>query len=224
MQNVQKGDIAYLYAAHPESAVRFKVEVVASQLPYSKEMDAEDEFAASGNSNSDDSNRKYFLVRPIAETHSPVLKHGALMSKGVMGKRPSTTKLSKDEFKPLREYIEQHFGDATPANEPFAPASEKKAKPKKQKKPKVKIDRRPPFKFSMIGLKPGDTIIFAPNGEEVRINSENTVDYDGQILTLSHFCKIYMPDENSENKEYQGPAHFTYKGKTLDEIRKEKEK
>ena len=39
VQNVQKGDIAYLYAARPESAVRFKVEVVASQLPYSKEMD-----------------------------------------------------------------------------------------------------------------------------------------------------------------------------------------
>ena len=76
----------------------------------------------------------------------------------------------------------------------------------------------------MIGLKPRDTIIFAPNGEEVRVNSENTVDYDGQILTLSRFCKIYMPDEDSENKEYQGPAHFTYNGKTLDEIRKEKEK
>ena len=67
--NVQKGDIAYLYAARPESAVRFKVEVVASQLPYSKEMDVEDEFVASGSSNSDDSDKTYFLVRPIAETH-----------------------------------------------------------------------------------------------------------------------------------------------------------
>ena len=114
VQNVQKGDIAYLYAARPESAVRFKVEVVVSQLPYSKEMDVEDEFVASGSSNSDDSNKTYFLVRPIAETHSPALKHGALMSKGLMGKRPSTTKLSKDEFKALKEYIEQHFDDTTP--------------------------------------------------------------------------------------------------------------
>ena len=220
VQNVQKGDIAYLYAARPESAVRFKVEVVASQLPYSKEMDVEDEFIASGNNNSDNGNRKYFLVRPIAETHSPALKHEALMSKGLMGKRPSTTKLSKDEFKPLREYIEQHFGDTTSIE---TPAPKKQAKPKKQEKPKAKTDRRPPFKFSMIDLKPGDTIIFAPNGEEVRVNSENTVDYDGQILTLSRFCKIYMPDVDSENKEYQGPAHFLYNGRTLDEIRKEKE-
>ena len=218
--NVRKGDIAYLYAARPESAVRFKVEVVASQLPYSKEMDVEDEFVASGSSNSDDSDKTYFLVRPIAETHSSALKHEVLMSKGLMGKRPSTTKLSKEEFKALREYIEQYFDEAYPT----APAPKKKAKSKKQEKPKAKTDRRPPFKFSMIGLKPGDTIIFAPNGEEVRVNSENTVDYDGQILTLSRFCKIYMPDNDSENKEYQGPAHFTYNGKTLDEIRKEREK
>ena len=110
--NVHKGDIAYLYAARPESAIRFKVEVVASQLPYSPEMDVEDEFVASGNTNSDDSNKTYFLVRPIAETHSSALKHEAMMSKGLMGKRPSTTKLSKEEFKSLRQYIEQHFYDA----------------------------------------------------------------------------------------------------------------
>ena len=111
VQNVQKGDIAYLYSARPESAVRFKVEVVASHLPYSKEMDVEDEFAASGISNSDGSNKTYFLVRPIAETRSPELKHEAMMNRGLMGKRPSTTKLSKEEFKALREYIEQHFYD-----------------------------------------------------------------------------------------------------------------
>ena len=112
VQNVQKGDIAYLYSARPESAIRFKVEVVASQLPYSPEMDVEDEFVASGNTDSDDSDKTYFLVRPIAETHSSALKHEAMMSKGLMGKRPSTTKLSKEEFKSLKHYIEQHFDDA----------------------------------------------------------------------------------------------------------------
>ena len=189
-------------------------------------MNEGDEFAKSQRIDESFKNKKYFLVRPIAETHSPALKHGALMSKGLMGKRPSTTKLSKEEFKPLREYIEQHFDDATPAEEPATPTPKKNPKPQKQAKPKAKTktDRRPPFKFSMIGLKPGDTIIFAPNGVEVRVNSENTVDYDGQILTLSRFCKIYMPDNDSENKEYQGPAHFTYNGKTLDEIRKKIEK
>lgn len=221
VQNVQKGDTAYLYAARPESAIRFKVEVVASQLPYSKEMDVEDEFVASGSSNSDDRNKTYFLVRPIAETHSQALKHGALMSKGVMGKRPSTTKLSKDEFKALKEYIEQHFKEAAPADEP---ALQKKAKSKKQEKTKAKTNRRPPFKFSMIGLKPGDVVYFEHGDIPVTVVSENTVAYDNEIYTLSRFCKHFMPEEGSENREYQGPAHFILNDKTLDEIRKEKEK
>ena len=219
VQNVQKGDTAYLYAARPESAIRFKVEVVASQLPYSKEMDVEDEFVASGSSNSDDRNKTYFLVRPIAETHSQALKHGALMSKGVMGKRPSTTKLSKDEFKALKEYIEQHFKEAAPADEP---ALQKKAKSKKQEKTKAKTNRRPPFKFSMIGLKPGDVVYFEHGDIPVTVVSENTVAYDNEIYTLSRFCKHFMPEEGSENREYQGPAHFILNDKTLDEIRKEK--
>lgn len=219
--NVQKGDIAYLYAARPESAVRFKVEVVASQLSYSKEMDVEDEFVTSGSSNSDDSNKTYFLVRPIAETHSPALKHGVLMSKGLMGKRPSTTKLSKDEFKALREYIEQNF-DATPAEEPAAP--QKVTKSKKQETQKVKTNRRPAFRFSMIGLKPGDVVYFEHGDIPVTVVSENTVAYDNEIYTLSRFCKHFMPEEGSENREYQGPAHFLYNGRTLDDIRKDKEK
>lgn len=219
--NVQKGDIAYLYAARPESAIRFKVEVVASQLPYSPEMDVEDEFASSGNSNSDGSSKTYFLVRPIAETHSPDLKHATLMSKGLMGKRPSTTKLSKDEFKALREYIEQHFDEIATAE---VPSSQKKAKSKKQEKSKVKTDRRPPFKFSMIGLKPGDVVYFEHGDIPVKVVSENTVAYDNEIFTLSRFCKHFMPDEGSENREYQGPAHFLYNGRTLDDIRKDKEK
>ena len=146
------------------------------------------------------------------------------MSKGLMGKRPSTTKLSKEEFKPLRQYIEQHFDDAAPSEKPVALAPAKKAKPKKQDKPKAKTDRRPPFKFSMIGLKPGDVVYFEHGDIPVTVVSENTVAYDSEIYTLSRFCKHFMPFEGSEDREYQGPAHFLYNGRTLDDIRKEKEK
>ena len=222
VQNVQKGDIAYLYAARPESAIRFKVEVVASQLPYSKEMDVEDEFVASGSSNSNGSNKTYFLVRPIAETHSPALKHEALMSKGLMGKRPSTTKLSKDEFKALREYIEQQFDGTTPTEESAAP--QKKAKPKKLEKPKAKTDRRPPFRFSMIGLKPGDTITFESTGVIVKVASDNTIEYNDEEYTLNRFVTSFLPDEKRiQAGTYQGPKFFTYKGKSLWALRLEKE-
>jgi len=222
--NVQKGDIAYLYSARPESAIRFKVEVVASQLPYSPEMDVEDEFVASGNTNSDDSDKTYFLVRPIAETHSSALKHEAMMSKGLMGKRPSTTKLSKEEFKSLKQYIEFHFDDAIPANDPIAPAPAKKAKPKKQDKPKAKADRRPPFKFSMIGLKPGDELTFDSTGVKVKVTSDNTIDYQGKEFTLNRFVLEYLPEEKRiPAGTYQGPKYFTYNGKNLWQLRLEKE-
>lgn len=106
--NVQKGDIAYLYSNSPESAIRFKVEIVDSQMPYSHEMDVEDEFAQ-GETNSDDHGEKFFLVRPLAETHSPALTLPVLQSKGLMGKRAATTILSNEGFKKLREYIEKNF-------------------------------------------------------------------------------------------------------------------
>ena len=222
--NVQKGDIAYLYSARPESAIRFKVEVVASQLPYSPEMDVEDEFVASGNTNSDDSGKTYFLVRPIAETHSSALKHEAMMSKGLMGKRPSTTKLSKEEFKSLKQYIEFHFDDAIPANDPIAPAPAKKAKPKKQDKPKAKADRRPPFKFSMIGLKPGDVVTFNSTGAKVKVASDNTIEYQSKEFTLNRFVVENLPDEKRiPAGTYQAPKYFTYNGKTLWQLRLEKE-
>ena len=225
VQNVQKGDIVYLYAARPESAIRFKVEVVASQLPYSSEMDVEDEFAVSGNSNSDGSSKTYFLVRPIAETHSPALKHEAMLSRGLMGKRPSTTRLSKEESQPLREYIEQHFDDAAQTEEPVVPASVKKAKPKKRDKPKTQTDRRPPFKFSMIGLKKGDVINFESTGVEVRVVSDNTIEYQGEEFTLNRFVTKYLPDEKRiPAGTYQGPKFFMYNGKSLWQLRLEKER
>ena len=221
--NVQKGDIAYLYANAPKSSVRFRVEIVDSQLPYSPIMDEENEFMKSGISNSDNSKHFFFLVRPLAETESPALKHEVLMRNGLMGKRPSTTILSKEEHKPLREYIEQHFDDTATANKPVVPVLAKKTKPKKQVKPKNKADRRPPFKFSMIGLKPGDVVYFKHGEIPVTVISDNTVAYDSEIYTLSRFCKHFMPDEGSENKAYQGPAYFLYNGKTLDDIRKDLE-
>ncbi len=224
LQNVQKGDIAYLYACRPESAVRFKVEVVDSHIPYSSDMDVEDEFQVKGDSNRDNSDKKFFLVRLISETNSAALKHAAMVSQNLIGKRPSTTKLSKEEFKPLREYIELHFEDDFVGEKSVIPVLQEKAKRRKQEKSSMKDERRPPFKFSMIGLKPGDVVYFEHGKIPVTVVSENTVEYANEIYTLSRFCKHFMPGEGSENREYQGPRHFIYQGKTLDEIRKDKEK
>ena len=143
------------------------------------------------------------------------------MSKGLMGKRPSTTKLSKDEYKALREYIEQHFDEAAPA---AAPAPQKKAKSKKQEKQKAKTDRRPPFKFSMSGLRPGDELTFDYTGAKVKVASDNTIDYQGKEFTLNRFLLEYLPEEKRiPAGTYQGPKYFIYNSKTLWQLRLEKE-
>lgn len=208
-KRIAKGDRGYVYSSDPDKAILYRFDVIESQLPYSKVMDRDEQFS----NGKGESNKEYgakgglfVLIRVNGTVEDKRFSLPVLLKNGLKGAPQGAIRISQEEYKLLLSFVDANFGiapeDANPAKKP----------------------RRAPFKFSMIGLKPGDTIIFAPNGEEVRVNSENTVDYDGQILTLSRFCKIYMPDEDSENKEYQGPAHFTYNGKTLDEIRKEKEK
>ena len=208
-KRITKGDRGYVYSSDPDKAILYRFDVVESQLPYSKVMDRDEKFS----NGKGESNKEYgakgglfVLIRVNGTLEDKRFSLPILLKNGLKGAPQGAIRISQEEYKPLLDFVDANFENAT-------------EDVKATKKP-----RRAPFKFSMIGLKPGDIINFAPNGEEVRVNSENTVDYDGQILTLSRFCKIYMPDEDSENKEYQGPAHFTYNGKTLDEIRKEKEK
>lgn len=208
-KRIAKGDRGYVYSSDPDKAILYRFDVIESQLPYSKVMDRDEKFS----NGKGESNKEYgakgglfVLIRVNGTLEDKRFSLPILLKNGLKGAPQGAIRISQEEYKPLLDFVDANF-ETTPEDANAA------------KKP-----RRAPFKFSMIGLKPGDTIIFAPNGEEVRVNSENTVDYDGQILTLSRFCKIYMPDNDSENKEYQGPAHFTYNGKTLDEIRKKKEK
>ena len=208
-KRISKGDRGYVYSSDPDKAILYRFDVIESQIPYSKVVDRDDKFSkGKGETNKEfaANGGLFVLIRVNGMVKDKRFSLPILLKNGLKGAPQGAIRISQDEYKPLLDFIDTNFG--------IAPEDTNAAK-----KP-----RRAPFKFSMIGLKPGDTIIFAPNGEEVRVNSENTVDYDGQILTLSRFCKIFMPDEDSENKEYQGPSHFTYNGKTLDEIRKEKEK
>ena len=75
--------------------------------------------------------------------------------------------------------------------------------------------RRGRFKFSMVGIKIGEKITFA---------SDDTVEYDGRIYKLSPFVGTYMPaNKRNTSNAYQGSKFFSYKGKILDDLRKEAE-
>lgn len=83
---------------------------------------------------------------------------------------------------------------------------------------------RPRFKFSMVNIPIGSTLLFTPANLEVRFAGEDTIEYQERIYKLSPFTGTFMP-ENKRNTSgaYQGSKYFTYQGKVLDEIRTETE-
>ena len=81
---------------------------------------------------------------------------------------------------------------------------------------------RIPFKFSMIGLKAGDEIVFRPTQLTVKIASDDEVEYQGVKYCTSNFVQNFMPIEKKiSSNAYQGPLFFDYKGQKLDYWRRE---
>jgi len=85
-------------------------------------------------------------------------------------------------------------------------------------------EKRTNFRFSMIGLQPGEKIIFDPCSIEVTIADDQNIEYEGRLWRLSRFAATYMPESMQNNSgTYQGPKYFSYDGKTLNDRRLEQE-
>lgn len=80
--------------------------------------------------------------------------------------------------------------------------------------------KRERFRFSMAHISIGETIVFTPSEIEVRVASDNQIEYEGRLYKLSPFVGTFMPDNmrNSSNA-YQGSKYFTYKGEELNALR-----
>lgn len=76
------------------------------------------------------------------------------------------------------------------------------------------------FKFSMVGIPIGAIVVFTPTNLEVKVASDNQVEYEGRLYKLSPFVGTFMP-ENKRNTSgaYQGAKYFTYQGKVLNDMR-----
>ena len=84
--------------------------------------------------------------------------------------------------------------------------------------------KRSRFKFSMCDIKIGECITFIPTGLVVKVASDDSIEYEGRIYKLSPFVGTFMLEEQRNTSgAYQGAKYFSYNGKVLDEIRKEKE-
>lgn len=93
-----------------------------------------------------------------------------------------------------------------------------------EKKEKREI-KRGRFKFSMVNIPIGSTLTFIPTGIEVKVASDDQIEYEGRIYKLSPFVGTFMPaDKRNTSGAYQGSKYFSFKGKVLEEMRMEMEK
>ena len=208
LKHISAGDRGYVYSSDPDKAIFYRFDVVESQIPYSIQMDREDKFYKSNydtNKAFGTTNGLFALVRVSGTVEDKRFSLPVLLNNGLKAAPQGAILISQEKYKALLDFIDVNFDKV--ANNINV----------------IKKHRRPPFKFSMINLKPGDIVVFAPTKIEVKVASDNTIEYNNEIYSLSQFCKEFMPIIGSEHKEYQGPAHFTYNGKTLDKIRKESE-
>lgn len=92
----------------------------------------------------------------------------------------------------------------------------------KKTKREVKRSR---FRFSICDIKVGEYITFIPSGLVVKVASDDSIEYDGRIYKLSPFVGTFMPeDKRNTSGAYQGAKYFSYNGRILESLRREKEK
>lgn len=88
----------------------------------------------------------------------------------------------------------------------------------------VHAEKRGRFKFSLVDIPIGSELIFIPTGIKVKVASDDTIEYQDRIYKLSPFVGTFMPEDKRNNSgAYQGAKFFSYKGKMLDNLRKELE-
>lgn len=127
--------------------------------------------------------------------------------------------IALDIFYDIAKIIDDAVVTVYENNKPVTPNS----KPKKQ--PKLHPQRRDRFKFSMVGIKIGEYITFVPTDTEVKVASDDSIEYEGRIYKLSPFVGTFMPeDRRNTSGTYQGAKYFYYKGKILDDLRSSIEK
>ena len=90
----------------------------------------------------------------------------------------------------------------------------KAAKPTRKKSGKAKA-----FSFAEVKIPSGTKLVFIPTGVVVTVIGDKKIEYKDTEYSLSGFCKAFMPNKNTSGA-YQGPKFFSYKGKTLLDIRK----
>jgi len=84
--------------------------------------------------------------------------------------------------------------------------------------------RQPAFAFSMIGLKPGDELASTFSEQETcTVHSDRKVMFRGAVQSLSAAALVVAHEQGYAWSVIQGPQYWMSEGKTLNELRLEKQ-
>ena len=87
---------------------------------------------------------------------------------------------------------------------------------------KQRLRTKPPFKFHMVGINVGDTVIFDALNLPIRVATDDKVEYEGRLYSLSAFTGTFLPlEKQTPSGAYQGPKYFSFNGKVLSKLRNE---
>lgn len=80
--------------------------------------------------------------------------------------------------------------------------------------------RRPPFKFSMIGVPVGSQLTFLyDEGRTCITVDDSQVEYAGEIYSLTGLAKKLLNERGRYASNVPGPKFFTYQGESLSHLR-----
>ena len=125
-------------------------------------------------------------------------------------------KVALDIFRDIAQTVDDAVVTEYKDNKPIVVHAEKEEEKIEIKKPK----KRSRFKFSMVNIQIGEYITFIPTNINVKVASDDSIEYEGRIYKLSPFVGTFLPDEKrTPSNAYQGAKYFSYKGQILDDLR-----
>lgn len=107
--NYHVGDIGYIYFSAPLRKIVYKFEIVACDLPYSKEMDAEKKYYKNPDDYEKSKLHTRFLIKKIGENTTNNLSFEKLAQHGLNWAPQGAMKLSGGKYDELLNYIESVF-------------------------------------------------------------------------------------------------------------------
>lgn len=105
--NFEVGDVVYIYCTKPEMRIRYKMEVVATNIPFSKSLKDEDCWTDKKEFRAGIENNNYFRMRLTCNINTDNLTIMDLHSHGVKGWIQGPRKLSFDTVSYIESSIKK---------------------------------------------------------------------------------------------------------------------